>query len=374
MKFDVCCILLYTIQNDARTLNIARTLHQNGKRIAIIALAEPYTVQNLETEGLTVFPLKGTTTGRFIWRWMSFALQCLPILFKVRAHSYWAADGYVLPLVLVRSFLSRARLYYDSREIYSALGALARRPFVQVVISGLERFCLRYVDTVVTSGVMDSAYLMERYQLPYNPPAILNLPPFYAFTSSNFIRNYYSLPPQTRIVLYQGMIFYGRGLLPVVRALPLVEDCVFVLIGEGDFCADVKAEAERCGITGRVFFTGKVPYDELPQWTMSADLGVTLIEPVSLSYSLALPNKLFEYCMAGIPSLVTNLPAMRKIIEQYDIGRLVEPDAPPEHLANEIRFCLSPEMRKHFTAQCKKAATSLNWQAQEQRIMMLFPD
>lgn len=373
MVFDVCCVLLYTIQNDARTLNIARTLHRNGKHVAIIALADPSVVRELEVGGLTIFSLKGATTGRFIWRWLSFAIQLLPLFFKVRARTYWAADGYVLPLTLVFVLLYRSRFYYDSREIYSALGALARRPFVQAVISGIERLCMRYVDTAITSGTLDSAHLKSRYQLPYEPPAILNLPPFYASTSSNTIRDYFSLSPRTRIVLYQGMIFYGRGLLPVVRALPFVEDCVFVLVGEGDFRAGVEAEAERYGVAQRVLFTGKVPYDELPRWTMSADLGVSLIEPVSFSYTLALPNKLFEYCMAGIPSLVTNLPAMRDIINRYDVGRLVEPDVMPEYLAGEIRFCLSPEAREFFTMQCKKAAMTLNWQAQEQHLLKIFP-
>jgi len=48
--------------------------------------------------------------------------------------------------------------------------------------------------------------------------------------------------------------------------------------------------------------------------TASVDIGVSLIENLSTSYYYALPNKLFEYIMADVPVVVSNLPQMKKLL------------------------------------------------------------
>ena len=39
-----------------------------------------------------------------------------------------------------------------------------------------------------------------------------------------------------------------------------------------------------------------------------------------------MPNNLFEYALAGIPIIASNLPEMEKIINKYQIGYTVEYD------------------------------------------------
>ena len=73
-----------------------------------------------------------------------------------------------------------------------------------------------------------------------------------------------------------------------------------------------------------IIFTGAVNYNKLLEYTASADIGLSLFEDVSLSYRLALPNKLFEYAMANIPVIATDLPAIRKIHEEFNFGELIE--------------------------------------------------
>ena len=52
----------------------------------------------------------------------------------------------------------------------------------------------------------------------------------------------------------------------------------------------------------------------------SADFGFSLIENVSLSDYLCLPNKLFEYAFAGTPVLASNFPEIKKIVDKYKLG------------------------------------------------------
>jgi len=55
-----------------------------------------------------------------------------------------------------------------------------------------------------------------------------------------------------------------------------------------------------------------------------ANIGFSLIKPISKSYEQALPNKLFEYALAGIPIIASKLPEMEKVIIEYKIGYTVD--------------------------------------------------
>ena len=168
------------------------------------------------------------------------------------------------------------------------------------------------------------------------------------------------------------MIHEGRGLLPFVRALPYIENAVLFLLGEGGYKDVVIQEVKALNVDDRVIFHGKVPYDKLHEWTCSADIGISFNEPISFSYEMALPNKLFEYCMAGIPSIVSDLPALRKIIEEHQIGIILPTNATPEQIANAIKELSSKENRQKYIGACEKATKIFSFEAQVNVIMSIL--
>jgi glycosyltransferase involved in cell wall biosynthesis len=97
----------------------------------------------------------------------------------------------------------------------------------------------------------------------------------------------------------------------------------------------------------------------------SADFGLCLIQNVSLSDYYCLPNKLFEYCFAGVPVLASDLPDVRAVLEEFNIGECCDLDA------NSIkRVILELESsKKHFQF---ADLTPLSWQIQEQRLINLY--
>jgi glycosyltransferase involved in cell wall biosynthesis len=117
----------------------------------------------------------------------------------------------------------------------------------------------------------------------------------------------------------------GRGIESSIDAVNYLEDYVLVIIGNGGrMLEDLKNLVKKENLEDKVFFQEFVPYNELHQWTCSADIGLSLFEPISLSYKLALPNKLFEYAMAHIPSISTNLPAIYEIVKDYKFSELID--------------------------------------------------
>ena len=70
----------------------------------------------------------------------------------------------------------------------------------------------------------------------------------------------------------------------------------------------------------RIHFLGRVPYIKMLELTMCANVGFSLIRPISQSYKQALPNKIFEYALANVPVIASNLPEMESFIKKYDLG------------------------------------------------------
>lgn len=148
---------------------------------------------------------------------------------------------------------------------------------------------------------------------------VRNVPVYQAVSKSNRLRQHLGLGQEVRIALYQGNLQPDRGLDHLIRAAAYLErDIVIVLLGKeiGDTLTQLETLIANEGVTDRVKILPPVPYAELLDWTASADMGLIIYSPgQSLNVQMCLPNKLFEYLMAGLPVLAS------------PIGRLVAPHA-----------------------------------------------
>ena len=372
MVYDVCFLLLQSIAHDARTLNMARTLVKNGKKVLLLGIGTESDVSRLANEGLTFIPiLPQLTSSKLTLRWIKFHTNVLFNCSKFQAKIYCAEDVFTLPTAFMLSSRHKARVVYDSREIFSALASNHSRPLRQKFISMIERYYTPKLSNIFTSGDLDSDYLATYLSIP-RPYVVMNVPACSTPLPSTILRETCSISMNSKILLYQGWIAEGRGIMSAVKALRYLPEVHLCLLGDGEFQTDVRQVATQEGVLARVHFCGKVPYDELPKWTASADAGLCFIEPISLSYTLALPNKLFEYCMAGIPSLVSDLPAMRNVIEQFPIGKLVSPDSSSIELATTISALFEESFQHSFHDIQAKAARTFCWENQEKTVLDIF--
>lgn len=372
MVYDVCFLLLQSIAHDARTLNLARTLKKHGKSILLLGIGTAEDGARLSTEGIDfVAILPPTAPAKLALRWLKFHSALFFHGRKYQARIYCAEDVFTLPSAFMLASGNRARLVYDSREIFSALASNHSRPLRQKMISSIERYYIPKISRIFTSGDLDSDYLATYLSIP-RPDVVMNLPPYSPAVKSDLFRALYRIPNEFKILLYQGWIAEGRGILHAVRSLRYLPDIALCLLGDGEYQTTVRETAQHEGVADRVYFCGKVPYDRLAQWTAAADAGLCFIEPITLSYSFALPNKLFEYCMAGIPSLVSDLPAMRHVTDRYPIGKVVSPDSTPEELAAAIRELFSADFLDRFHSVQASAARTYCWENQESTVLDIF--
>jgi glycosyltransferase involved in cell wall biosynthesis len=117
-----------------------------------------------------------------------------------------------------------------------------------------------------------------------------------------------------------------------------------------------------------------VPYEELLSWTSSADIGLSVFDPdISLSTRYCLPNKVFEYLMAGLPVLTTPLDAVVEIVQQYGAGVEI-PRLEPRLVATALNYILAKpdELARMRNAALAAAARDLRWSVERERVWSLY--
>ncbi len=92
-------------------------------------------------------------------------------------------------------------------------------------------------------------------------------------------------------------------------------------MGYGNAYYKRKLETIAAGlnIDKQLAFFGPVPSDQVTLYAASADLGIAAIENVCLSYYYCSPNKLFEYLLAGVPVIASDLPELGGIISRTQL-------------------------------------------------------
>lgn len=382
----VSMLVWNTFLNDARVLNEARTLARAGYEVRVHALALPGVTPALETlePGLTVQRCgggqgrrqQGGGAGRF--RGLALLLQLCTRVFAMlqmgwavlsaRPHLVHAHDVNMLPLAWLTSRLARAPLIYDAHEISTGREGYQsyRRP-----VAWLEkRIMLRAAGTITTTDARAKffarAYGIER------PLVLQNRPRHLQTARSNRLREELQLPQVWPVVIYQGGLQPGRGLVRLVEAAASVPDAYFVLVGGGGLTTELKSLAQRLGLTERVRFIDTVPLAELPSYTASADIGVQPIENTCLNHFTTDSNKLFEYVQAGLPVVSSDLPEIRRVVRGHDLGLLVPPGDSPALAAALRTLVQNAELRSHYAERSRAAAAVLNWEAQEQELVALY--
>ena len=145
-----------------------------------------------------------------------------------------------------------------------------------------------------------------------------------------------------RVLLYHGVLSPNRGLQNALHAMNMLRnefpELVFLFVGDGAGREELEEIARDLNLSDRVFFTGRVPYKEIPEYVRTADLAI-LPFPNITWWAVSSPIKLMEYLAIGVPVVATNIDANRWVVEQTGGAMLAEDDQPAS-LAYTIRMVL----------------------------------
>jgi glycosyltransferase involved in cell wall biosynthesis len=349
---------LGNIDYDTRCYNLFNSLEQKGYDVNFIGF--DWMTENFRTQKgkKTIYKLYKEFSSLFFY--FSFIYKLKWKLFRSNASVFFAEDIYTLPFVVIFAKMKKAKVFYDSRELYGHLAGLKDKKIIQRMLSWIEKKFIAKVDYIIVTGTMDAEYILDEYGLD-NTIVLRNLPVYRKPKKIIDLKEKLYIRADKKILLYQGVILQGRGLQPIFNALKKLPNCVLVILGHGEYEDYFKDMADEMNLHSQVFFLGKVNQNELINYTAAADVGLSLIENISLSYHYALPNKLFEYIMAEVPVIVSKLPQMMEIVVEYSVGEVIDLDNQDELIYKINSFIEEEELYANYKTNCVSASKFLHW-------------
>jgi glycosyltransferase involved in cell wall biosynthesis len=347
---------------DQRVAKVCQTLTEIGFKVVLVGrelkgslpIARDYEVKRFK-----LFFNKG---------FLFYANYNIRLFFYLLGNSVdilWSNDLDTLAANYLASKVKGKKLIYDSHEYFTEVPELVKRPNVQKVWEAIEELILPKLKNVIT--VCDS--IAKCYEKKYNIKVnvVRNVPR----KNKTFLTVKNLREGDKNIIIYQGAVNVNRGLEPLVEAMQKIENTTLFIIGEGDVFEDIISLILELNLSHKVKMLGKIHFELLHDYTMQADLGVSLEENVGLNYKYALPNKLFDYINAKVPVLTSNLPEMAAIVNQYQVGETVD-EITPDAIAKKINQLLAnKEQLTLYKANTTKAAEELNWETEQKIIQDL---
>lgn len=243
---------------------------------------------------------------------------------------------------------------YAERLLWRAL----RRPLVVAIErQGLERASL---ITCVSDGIADR--LQAIYRLKSRPLVVRNTP---AYQQMPF------RPTGERVeVLYHGVVSPGRGLEECIQSVALWRpEFRFTIrgpVGEA-YRRELESRIGAAKVGDRVRIVPPVPMTDLVREANTADVGLFALQDHSGHNHNVLPNKFFEYTMAGLALCVSDLPEMARLLKRYDFGRLIS-GLSAEAVATQVN-ALDRGMIDHYKHNALAAARQLNWEKESEKLL-----
>ena len=265
----------------------------------------------------------------------------------------------LLPLGIFLKYLFKAKLVYDTHELETETNG--SRGLRKKLAKFMEKRLIKKCDIVFVVSENIADWYAKEYEIQ-RPIVVKNAPRLIDSKKTNHFRENLSIKEDSIIVLYQGVLSKGRGVDLLLESFKQRDDdkVVIVFMGYGEIEEDIKiASKER----NNIFFHPAVAPEIVLEYTSSADIGISFIENTCLSYYYCLPNKLFEYAMAGLPVIVSNMKEMRELVEKYNMGIVVTDDK-IESMNNAIDKILQSDI-KQMKQNARRCAEENSWEVQE---------
>lgn len=232
-----------------------------------------------------------------------------------------ANDFETLPAASLLARRSRSRLVYDAHELYAEFEPDPPRAY-RSVAARLEGALARRADSVVTVSRPLADELRGRLRLPRMPFVVLNAPELDEHAGPQIAE-----AGPVRAV-YQGAFGPGRPFEDLLEALALAPNAsLTVRVVHADPTA-LRAAVRRRGLGERVVVADPLPPAELISGLRGFDAGLIFDRPLTRNAELSLPNKLFDYLMAGLAVVVPALPALAPFVEDAGVGLTFQPGRP----------------------------------------------
>ncbi len=364
------------IESDSRILKEMHAIASMDSKATVFGIGVKLEEGSSQTESAESLEIHSIILRTRSWRWLPVVVRhffsLIELTFKmlrravaIKPSVIHCNDTLVLPLGVLLKFYTGAKLIYDAHELESDRNGLT------VTLGKLtlfvERSLWRFVDSLIVVSPSIATWYASNVG-DKDTTIILNSPVLGSGATKfddSYLRDKYQIPKLAKIFIYIGILGDGRGIDLILEAFQKNEVTAHVVfLGYGLLKSNLlKVSKEQHNI----HVHDAVPHEDVVSVAKSADVGLCLIQNVSLSDYYCLPNKLFEYCFAGVPVLASKFPDIVEVVDKYKLGVCSQLDS--ESIYEAI---IAIEELDRLPVIDVEKLYDLSWGAQAQKLAKLY--
>ncbi|PWN64435.1 glycosyltransferase [Chryseobacterium oncorhynchi] len=359
MKKKIITSAFSNLYTDQRIEKVCQTLHENGYTIDLIGndwkgaekMQRPYSFSRIHLIS------KSLKTAYFEFNWKLYH----ELKKKADKDTILHANDIdaLFPNYLIAKKLN-IPLVFDSHEIFSEMPAVQGK-MSQKLWRYVERTVIPKLTWMITASGSYAKWFQKTYGI--HPIVVQNAP-----RKMNFD---FEIPDNNpKILLYQGAINPFRGIDKVIMAMHHLDNVVLKIAGDGPRKGEYENLVAQEKLQNKVQFLGKLMPEDLRKVTITADCGMSIEENGGDSYLYSLPNKVLDCIQARVPLILSNIPELQNIKNQFDVGETI-PDHHPKNIATAIEKVLN-KGRKNYLEELEKASKTLCWENEEIKLLEVF--
>lgn len=287
----------------------------------------------------------------------SWRRHVLKVARSANAHRLIVRDLPLAPTAIRVGVALDIPVYFDMADVYPLWFAATRRdhknPLARLVRSPriarwVEGWVLRRIDGVFVVSVESGERCVElgvprsRVMLVGNTPE-----------DPMALRESVPLPKEVadwsghRVLLFIGNVLRDRGLDVAIEAMLTVRERVpdvrLLVVGDGPELSRLRRQVQDLGLDSHVRLLGWRPHEVLPGFYSAATIGLLPFRSTP-HIRITLANKQFDYMAAGLPVIASDVPPMRRIIEETDSGVVVQPEDAVALAGAIVSLCTDDEV------------------------------
>jgi glycosyltransferase involved in cell wall biosynthesis len=342
----------------------AKTLVTAGYDVALVAQHDKEEI----VDGVRIVPLP--TPKNRLERMAKTVWKVLRLAWKEKADVYHFHDPELIPVGLILKVFGKKVIYDVHEDVPEQILSKEYMPkFLRRLICKpfrvFENRSSKFFDFVITAtdGIRDKF-------LKYTP----NVVDVKNYVSLEYAKNHVTRHDNRNVLrlIFVGGIYGERGITEGIKAINLLPDLPleFLLYGFAD--SKFLLELRKLDRLGRLEYQGTIPYTEVMNKLRHADIGFICDCPLK-RHKESLPVKLFEYMAAGLPSIASEFPLWKQIVEKHNCGLCVDPQK-PEQIANAIRYLYeNRDVRRCMGQNARKAILEeYNWEVEGKTLLAVY--
>jgi len=235
---------------------------------------------------------------------------------------------------------------------------------LSVVVGKYEKYACKKFNYVVSA----TPYIRDKF-LMFTKSVDINNYPVVEELSNNV-----KWEERKNQVCYVGVIAKIRGNLENVEAMAYVNSDILLKFAGMTYEESFFKELESNKNWSRVEFVGKLDRKGVKSLLQESKIGLVTLHP-TINYRDALPVKMFEYMIAGIPVIASNFQILKDIIDKEQCGICVDPmDSMAIGKAIEYLITHDENAKKMGELGKKAVLEKYNWNIEEKKLLNLYKE